>query len=256
MIFNTHTHLNSEELYPIHEELIKNALENNVLKLVVVGFDLDSSKKAIEIANKYDFIYASVGICPTEIREDSVIEYEEYEKLLSNPKVVAVGEVGLDYYYETTAKEKQKECLLKFIEMANRHDLPIIIHSRDALLDTFNFLKENEVKNKGIMHCYSGSKEAALDFVKLGYYISLAGPVTFKNARVPKEVASSVPLEWLLVETDDPYLTPHPHRGKRNEPKNVTFVVDEIAKIKGVPYEEVAKTTFENAEKVFKLCKK
>lgn len=256
MIFNTHTHLNSSELYPIKEELIKNALDSNVLKLVVVGFDLESSKKAIEIANKYEHIYASVGICPTEIREDSIIEYAEYEKLLSNSKVVAVGEVGLDYYYETTAKEKQKECLLKFVEMANKYDLPIIIHSRDALQDTLNFLKENEVKNKGIMHCYSGSAEAALEFIKEGYYISLAGPVTFKNARVPKEVAKTVPLNNLLVETDDPYLTPHPHRGKRNEPKNVTFVVDEIARLKNAPYEEVAAITYKNAEKVFKLCKK
>lgn len=256
MIFNTHTHLNSKELYPLYDELIQNALDSNVLKLVVVGFDLESSKLAVEIADKYEFVYASVGICPTEIREDSVIEYEEYEKLLSNHKVVAVGEVGLDYYYETTAKEKQKECLLNFIEMANKHDLPIIIHSRDALLDTLNFLKENEVKNKGIMHCYSGSAEAALEFIKLGYYISLAGPVTFKNARVPKEVAEVVPLEYLLVETDDPYLTPHPHRGKRNEPKNVTFVVDEIARLKNMPYENVANATYDNALKVFKLCKK
>ena len=164
--------------------------------------------------------------------------------------------MGLDYYYETTAKEKQKECLLKFVEMANKYDLPIIIHSRDALQDTLNFLKENEVKNKGIMHCYSGSAEAALEFIKEGYYISLAGPVTFKNARVPKEVAKTVPLNNLLVETDDPYLTPHPHRGKRNEPKNVTYVVDEIARLKNVPYEEVAAITYKNAEKVFKLCKK
>lgn len=256
MIFNTHTHLNSKELYPIYAELIQNALDSNVLKLVVVGFDLESSKLAVEIANKYEFVYASVGICPTEIRENSIIEYEEYEKLLSNSKVVAVGEVGLDYYYETTAKEKQKECLFKFIEMANKHDLPIIIHSRDALLDTLNFLKENEVKNKGIMHCYSGSAEAAQEFIKLGYYISLAGPVTFKNARVPKEVAEVVPLEYLLVETDDPYLTPHPHRGKRNEPKNVTFVVDEIARLKNMLYENVANVTYNNALKVFKLCEK
>lgn len=256
MIFNTHTHLNSKELYEIHEELIKNAEECNVKKLVIVGFDLESSKKAIEIAEKHENIYASVGICPTEIRSDSIIEYDEYEKLLNNEKVVAIGEVGLDYYYDTTDKEKQTECFVKFIELANKYNLPIIIHSRDSLLDTLNILKENEVKKKGIMHCYSGSAEAAMSFVKLGYYISLAGPVTFKNARVPKEVAEKVSLNNLLVETDDPYLTPHPYRGKRNEPKNVTLVVDEIAKIKNIPYEEVATVTYNNALKVFGLCKK
>ena len=254
MIFNTHTHLNSKELYEIHEELIKNALEYNVQKMIVVGFDLESSKKAIEIANKYPNIYASVGICPTEIRTEEDIPYEEYEALLSNKKVVAVGEVGLDYYYDTTDKEKQKECLIKFIEMANKYNLPIIIHSRDALNDTYTLLKENEVFEKGVMHCYSGSAEAAIEFNKIGYYISLAGPVTFKNARVPKEVAEKVSLDKLLVETDDPYLTPHPHRGKRNEPRNVTFVVDEIAKIKQVSYEEVASRTYKNALEVFNIC--
>ena len=256
MIFNTHTHLNSVDLYPIYEELIKNANDYNVKKMVVVGFDLESSKKAIEIAEKHENIYASVGICPTEIRSDSVIEYEEYEKLLTSKKVVAIGEVGLDYYYETTDEAKQKECLLKFVEMANKYDLPIIIHSRDALMDTYNFLKENKVKRCGIMHCYSGSAEAAKEFVKLGYYISLAGPVTFKNARVPKEVAEVIDIDYLLVETDDPYLTPHPYRGKRNEPRNVTFVVDEIAKIKKLPYEEVASKTYNNALEVFNLCEK
>ncbi len=256
MIFNTHTHLNSKELYDIHEELIKNASECNVKKLVVVGFDLESSKKAIEIAEKHENIYASVGICPTEIRSESLIDYDEYEKLLKSKKVVAIGEVGLDYYYDTTDKEKQKECLIKFIDMANKYNLPIIIHSRDALLDTLNMLKEHKINKKGIMHCYSGSAEAAVEFIKLGYYISLAGPVTFKNARVPKEVVEKVDINSLLVETDDPYLTPHPHRGKRNEPKNVTFVVDEIAKIKNMSYEDVAYITYKNALKVFNLCEK
>jgi len=256
MIFNTHTHLNSKELYDNHLEYIKNATECNVNKMVVVGFDLESSKKAVEIAEANENIYASVGICPTEIRSDSNIEYDEYEKLLTSKKVVAVGEVGLDYYYDTTDKEKQTECFIKFIELANKYNLPIIIHSRDSLLDTLNMLKKYPVTKKGIMHCYSGSAEAAKDFIKLGYYISLAGPVTFKNARVPKEVALKVSLDNLLVETDDPYLTPHPYRGKRNEPKYVTFVVDEIARIKNVPYEEVANKTYKNALEVFNICEK
>jgi TatD DNase family protein len=143
---------------------------------------------------------------------------------------------------------------LKFIDLANKYDLPIIIHSRDALDDTLRMLKENPVKRKGVMHCYSGSSEYAKEFVKIGYYISLAGPVTFKNARVPKEVAKEVSLDNLLVETDDPYLAPHPHRGKRNEPRNVTFVIDEIARIKEVGYEEVAKRTYKNALEVFNIC--
>lgn len=255
MIFNTHTHINSEEMYREHETFLKRAQEEGVSKFLVVGYDLESSKRAIEIAKKHKGVYASVGLCPTELYKMDKIEYDEFESLLNDERVVAIGEVGLDYYYETTNKQQQKECLIKFFDMAKKYDLPVLIHCRDAIKDCLDILKEQNI-SKGIMHCYSGSVEMAREFIKQGLYISLAGPVTFKNAKTPKEVAREIDLEYLLVETDDPYLSPTPFRGQKNEPKNVIYVVKEIANLKGVEYEEVAEATTKNALKVLGLCEK
>ena len=255
MIFNTHTHLNSEEMYREYETFLKRAQEENVSRFLVVGYDLESSKKAIEIAEKHENVYASVGLCPTELYKIEKIKYEEYEKLLANKKVVAIGEIGLDYYYETTNKLQQKECLLKFFDLAKKYNLPVLIHCRDALQDCYDMLKENKM-TRGVMHCYSGSVEMAKNFIKQGLYISLAGPVTFKNAKTPKEVAKEIDLNKLLVETDDPYLAPTPFRGQKNEPKNVVYIVKAIAEIKGISFEEVAKTTTQNALEVLNICEK
>lgn len=251
MLFNTHTHLNSEQLFDDRDLYIQHAIERGVQFLTVVGYDLESSYQAVKIAHEYDFIYAAVGISPNDCKETTDQDIEKIEELAHDSKVVAVGEIGLDYYWDEVPKEKQIECFKKQLEIAKKLSLPVTIHARDAYEDTYDILSQSGVK--GIMHCYSGSYEMALRFIKIGYFISLAGPVTFKNAKVPKRVAENVDLQFLLVETDDPYLTPAPYRGKQNEPANVYFVAQKIAELKGIPYEEVAQQTTENALKVFQL---
>lgn len=253
MLFNTHTHLNSEQLFGNRDLYIQNAIDRGVKYFTVVGYDLESSRLAVQIAHEYDFIYAAVGISPNDCKETTDEDLEAIEALAKDPKVVAVGEIGLDYYWDEVSKEKQIDCFKKQLEIAKRLFLPVTIHARDAYEDTLDILSKSGVK--GIMHCYSGSYEMALRFIKIGYYISLAGPVTFKNAKVPKRVAEGVDLNYLLVETDDPYLTPAPYKGKQNEPGNVYFVAQKIAELKGLSYEEVAKQTTENALKVFQLKK-
>ena len=249
MYFNTHTHLNSEQLYTNRDQFIQRALENQVENMVVVGYDLDSSKKAVEIAHEYPFIYAAVGISPNDCKETTDDDLNEVEKMLQDPRVVALGEIGLDYYWNEASHEKQKDVFAKQIQIAKKYQKPIVIHARDAYEDTYEVLKRNG--HRGIMHCYSGSVEMAKRFVELGFYISLAGPVTFKNARVPKDVAANINIENLLIETDCPYLTPHPFRGKLNEPANVVYIAQEIAKLKNMEIENVASKTTFNANTIF-----
>ena len=249
MYFNTHTHLNSKELYSQRDIFIKHALDNNVDYIVVAGYDLPSSKYAVEIAQEYPFIYATVGISPNDCLETTDADLNEIEALLQNPCVVALGEIGLDYYWEDVPHDKQKDIFQKQIDIAKKHDKPIVIHARDAYEDTYRILKQ--AAHRGIMHCYSGSVEMAKRFIDLGFYISLAGPVTFKNARVPKDVAEKIGLEHLLIETDCPYLTPHPYRGTLNEPANVVYIAQEIAKLKNMEIEDVARITTFNAKRMF-----
>ncbi len=251
MIFNTHTHLNDKRFDENYKEIIEESLAQGI-KLAVIGYDLESSKKAIKIAEEFDGVYAVPGLHPS----DSSVYSEEYmieiEALLTNEKVVAVGECGLDFYWDTCSKEVQEKSFEAQILLAKKYNLPLVVHSRDALDATYQQLKKH-APIRGIMHCYSGSAEMAPKFIELGMYISLAGPVTFKNARVPKEVAKLVDLDRLLVETDDPYLTPHPFRGKENRAYYVTHVVDAIAELKEVDSEVVAKKTYQNALDVFGL---
>ena len=249
MYFNTHTHLNSKELYSQRDIFIKHALDNNVDYIVVAGYDLPSSKYAVEIAQEYPFIYATVGISPNDCLETTDADLNEIEALLQNPCVVALGEIGLDYYWEDVPHDKQKDIFQKQIDIAKKHDKPIVIHARDAYEDTYRILKQ--AAHRGIMHCYSGSVEMAKRYIEIGFEISLAGPVTFKNARVPKDVAATINLENLLIETDCPYLTPHPFRGKLNEPANVVYIAQEIAKLKNMEIENVASATTFNAKKLF-----
>ena len=249
MYFNTHTHLNSKELYSQRDIFIKHALDNNVDYIVVAGYDLPSSKYAVEIAQEYPFIYATVGISPNDCLETTDADLNEIEALLQNPCVVALGEIGLDYYWEDVPHDKQKDIFQKQIDIAKKHDKPIVIHARDAYEDTYRILKQ--AAHRGIMHCYSGSVEMAKRYIEIGFEISLAGPVTFKNARVPKEVATVIGIDHLMIETDCPYLAPHPFRGKLNEPANVVYIAQEIAKLKNMEIESVASQTTFNAKKVF-----
>lgn len=248
MYFDTHCHLNSEELYGQLDEYINHALSNGVDRMMVVGYDLPSSRRAVEIASQYDFIYAAVGIGPNDCLNTTYEDLLEIDQMLTHEKVVALGEVGLDYYWDDVPKDKQQEVFRKQIELSKKHNVPLVIHARDALADTYDFLKAGQ--HFGIMHCYSGSVEMAQRFIDLGFYISLAGPVTFKNARVPKEVAKNIDINKLLIETDCPYLTPHPYRGKLNEPANVMYIAMEIANLKSMEIEDVARITTFNAKRV------
>ena len=249
MYFNTHSHLNSEELYANRDQYIQNALNNKVENIVVVGYTLESSRLAVEIANEYPMIYAAVGIGPNDCKDTTDEDLKEIEDLLQKPNVVALGEIGLDYYWEEVPHDKQKEIFQKQIDIAKKYDKPILIHARDAYEDTYNILKQ--AKHRGIMHCYSGSAQMAKRYIEIGFEISLAGPVTFKNAKVPKDVASQIGIDHLMIETDCPYLTPHPFRGKLNEPANVVYIAQEIAKLKNMEIEDVARITTFNAKRMF-----
>lgn len=248
MYFNTHTHLNSEELYKNRDVYIKNALENQVSNIVVAGYDLESSKRAVSIAHEYPFIYATVGISPNDCLETTDDDLKEVEALLQDPCVVALGEIGLDYYWDDVPRDKQKDIFIKQINIAKKYNKPIVIHARDAYEDTYEILKQSA--HYGIMHCYSGSVEMAKRYIEIGFEISLAGPVTFKNAKVPKQVATEIGIDHLMIETDCPYLTPHPFRGKLNEPANVVYIAQEIAKLKNMEIEDIARITTFNAKKM------
>lgn len=252
MLFDTHVHLNAEQYKEDLEEVINRALNEGVSQMVVVGFDRPTVEKAMELVEKYDFLYASVGWHPVDAIDMKDEDLLWIEELASHPKVVAIGEMGLDYYWDKSPKNIQKEVFRRQIQLAKKVKLPIIIHNRDATADIVEILKEEGAKEVGgIMHCFSGSPETAKECVEMNFYISLGGPVTFKNAKKPKEVAEAIPLEKLLIETDCPYLAPHPYRGKRNEPSYVKLVAEQIAELKGISFEEVAEATTDNAKKIF-----
>ncbi len=252
MLFDTHTHLNAEQFDDDRQEVIQRALDAGVSRMVVVGFDRKTIPEAIEMAETHDFIYAAVGWHPVDAIDMTDEDFVQIEKLADHPRVVAIGEIGLDYHWDKSPKDVQQEVFRRQIRLARKVKLPIVIHNRDATQDVIDILKEeNAAEVGGIMHCFSGSPEIAREAVEMNFYISLGGPVTFKNAKKPKEVAVDIPLERLLVETDCPYLAPHPNRGKRNEPAYVKLVAEQIADLKGLSYEEVAKKTSDNARHLF-----
>lgn len=253
MIFDTHCHLNSEELCNNIDEVIASAKVVGVDKFLVVGWDIKSSYLAIELANKYPEIYAAIGVHPTDI--DGVTD-EDFDKLMTHvndPKVVAIGEIGLDYHWikDPEQREKQKQWFIKQINAANLYKKPISIHNREAFGDCLAILKEHKPLYGGVMHCYSGSVELLKDVLDLGLYIGLDGPLTFTNAKTPKEVCEVVPLDRLVVETDSPYLAPHPLRGTVNEPKNIALVIDEIARLKEESKKHIIDVLYKNSCRLF-----
>ena len=253
MIFDTHCHLNSEELYNNIDEVIASAKVVGVDKFLVVGWDIKSSYLTIELANKYPEIYAAIGVHPTDI--DGVSD-EDFDKLMTHvndPKVVAIGEIGLDYHWvkDPEQREKQKQWFIKQINVANLYKKPISIHNREAFGDCLAILKEHKPLYGGVMHCYSGSVELLKDVLDLGLYIGLDGPLTFTNAKTPKEVCEVVPLDRLVVETDSPYLAPHPLRGTVNEPKNIALVIDEIARLKEESKKHIIDVLYKNSCRLF-----
>ena len=254
MLFDTHVHLNDKKYEEDLVDVINRAQHDGVSKMLVVGYDARTNRVAIELAEKYDFIYAAVGWHPVDAIYLTDELFAELEEQVKHPRVVAIGECGLDYHWDTSPHNVQKEVFIRQIKLAQSIKKPLIIHTRESIADTLEILKEQDAKVVGgVMHCYSGSVETAYEFIKLNFKISLAGPVTFTNGRKPQSVAKNIPLEELLIETDAPYLTPHPHRGKRNEPAYVSLVAKKIAEIKEVSYEEVCEQTMKNACGLFKI---
>jgi TatD DNase family protein len=254
MLFDTHVHLNADQYKEDLEEVVKRAGDAGVEKMVVVGFDRPTINKAMELIEKYSFLYAAIGWHPVDAIDMEASDLEWIKELSHHPKVVAIGEMGLDYHWDKSPKDIQKDVFRKQIALAKEVKLPIIIHNRDATEDVVSILEEegaNEVG--GIMHCFTGSLEIARKCIDMNFYISFGGPVTFKNAKKPKEVAKEIPMERLLIETDCPYLTPHPFRGKRNEPAYVKYVAEQIAELKGVSYAEIAEITTKNAKEIFSI---
>ncbi len=250
-LVDTHTHIDLPEFDDI-ETVVKNATENSVKKIIIPSVDVNSFEKVIEISNKFDGVFCALGIHPSEAQKAKDEDFDKIIQLAENKKVVAIGECGLDYYWDKTYVELQKEIFLKQIHIAKKLDKALIVHDREAHKDCFDLISAN-VKDEipVIFHCFSGSLEFAKECIKKGYYIALGGVVTFKNAKKMREVAKEIPLEKLLLETDAPYLTPEPFRGKRNEPAFVKFVAEKIAEIRNISYDEVASVTSKNAEMVF-----
>lgn len=253
MIFDSHAHYDDESFDKDREEIINEIHNNNVIGVLNCGASLDGAKKSVELADKYGFIYAAVGIHPefADKFDDSTIE--QLKALAKNNKVRAIGEIGLDYYYdENPEREIQKEAFRKQMKLAGELNLPVVIHDRDAHGDTLEIMKEFP-NVKGVVHCFSGSVEFAKECLKLGYYIGVTGVVTFKNSKKLKDVVKEVPIDRLLVETDCPYMAPTPNRGKRNKSDYIKYIIQAISEIKNISYEDIERITRENIEKMIKL---
>lgn len=249
MFIDTHIHLNDDRYKLELDEVIKEAIDNNVNKLIVIGYNKASSIKAVEIAKKYDNCYCLVGIHPSDAKDEQDVSF--IYDLVKEKKVIGIGEIGLDYYWDKSYNELQKEVFIKQIEIANKLNLPISVHAREATQDCFDIIKK--YKPKGVIHCYSGSVEIAREYVKMGLYIGVGGVVTFKNSKLIKEVVKEIPLDNILTETDGPYLAPTPYRGKTNYPKYIPIIANEIAILKEVEVEEVEKKVEENVLKLFNI---
>lgn len=251
-LIDTHSHVDMLEGISV-EDAIKNAKENGVKKIIVPCAYPKDVDKIFELVNKYDELYGLLGVHPSEAKDWDDELIDKIKKYSENPKIVGIGEIGLDYYWDKSFTDLQKEVFIKQIKLANELNLPICVHDREAHKDTFDILKEYNKTSKVVMHCFSGSVEFARECIKEGWYLALGGVVTFKNAVKMKEVAADIPLERLLLETDAPYLTPVPYRGKENQPAYVRFVAEEISKIRNVSFENIVQASSQNAEKVFAI---
>ena len=250
MYIDSHCHLLSTEYDDVDSE-IKKAIKSGVFKMIVNGYDVKSSKEAALLSKKYNEIYASVGIGPENIDDLNENYKEEIENIVKTEQIVSIGEIGLDYYWTKENKEKQIEVFRNMLDIAKKYNLPVIVHCRDAFLDTYNILKEYGVK--GILHCYSGSIEMAKEFIKIGFLIGVGGIVTFKNAKTIKEVVKKIPISSISLETDSPYLSPEPNRGKKNNPSNLVYIVRKIAELKEISIDDVINHTNSNIEALFDL---
>lgn len=253
-MIDTHSHMYSNEYEDINDAIAR-CNEAGVKKIILVGFSAETNRQVQLDSQKYPIFYPTAGVHPDQADENYLAKFEELKEFIKINKIYAIGECGLDYYWDVTYKEEQKELFRLQCELAIENDLPIIIHCREAVADTYNIVKEFKGKLRGVMHCFSSSLEMANEFIKLGFYISLGGPVTFKNSITPKDVAKNIDINRLLIETDSPYLTPAPFRGKRNESSYVRYVLEQIAQLREMNTQELDKITTKNAEDLFKLVK-
>lgn len=247
--FDSHAHYDDEQFNEDRYDLLDGMQKNSVSYILNAGTDLTTSELSIELANKYSFIYAAVGIHPLDVSKNE--QLDKVKDLATKNKVVAIGEIGLDYYYDVSTKELQKEYFANQLALANEVNLPIIVHDREAHKDTMDIIKASNVLKKGVIHCYSGSLEMAKEYLKMDYFLGFNGAITFTNAKTAIEVIKYAPLDRILIETDSPYLTPIPFRGKRNNSMYLKYVVEKIADVKGMSAEEVADITLNNAKGLF-----
>ena len=259
-LFDSHAHYNDEKFDEDREEIIEKIYEAGVTKLINAGYSLESSKKALEIAKKYKWMYTISGISPNDISNNKhslkkqLTDFENFINQEKNSKkIVAIGEIGLDYYWNKENIELQKYAFIKQIEIANKYEYPIVIHTREAVMDTIEILKMYEVKKNGVFHCCPLNRELVKEALKLGYSISFAGPITFKNSKNANEIIEIVPLDRILIETDSPYLSPEPNRGKRNDSRNVRYIAEKISQVKKLELEEIAKITYRNTCSIFNI---
>lgn len=251
MIFDTHAHYNDEQFDQDRDELLKTMEKAGVGTIMEIGASLKSSRQAVALSKQYPFVYAAVGVHPDNVGELNEETFRDLTEMCEEPKVCAVGEIGLDYYWDKESREMQKYWFIRQLELAKEKELPVNIHSRDAAEDTMEILKNYAGKITAIIHCYSYSKEIALEYVKMGFYIGVGGVVTFKNGKKLKETVRAIPLDRIVLETDCPYMSPEPNRGKRNDSRNIHYVAEEIARIKEVTKEEVIKQTENNAKLIY-----
>ncbi len=252
MFFDTHTHLDDRKFDADRNQLIESLKDEGISLAVNIGADMKSSEESVKLAQKYDFLYASVGVHPSDTGKLKDSDIDKLEEMAHNEKVVAIGEIGLDYYWNEPEREIQKYWFKKQLELSKKLDMPYIIHDREAHKDTLEIIREVGYTN-GVMHCFSGSVEMAKEVIKMGMYVSLSGNVTFKNAKKTKEVACYLPLDRLLIETDSPYLTPEPFRGRRNNSGYVKYVAQEIANLRNMSVDEIAKITLENGKRFYNI---
>ncbi|MCI9081405.1 MAG: TatD family hydrolase [Lachnospiraceae bacterium] len=258
MIFESHAHYDDKQFDLDRDELLCSMKENGIGRIINVGSDFASCRRIVELVRQYDFIYGAVGIHPSDIEDLNETVYEWLKVTANDSKIVAIGEIGLDYYWEKelTAQRRQRDWFARQMELAREVSLPVIIHSRDAAEDTLKLMQKIHAEEiPGVVHCFSYSPELAEEYVKMGYYIGVGGVVTFKNARKLKETVKRIPLERLLLETDCPYLSPEPNRGKRNSSLNLPYVAREIAALKGITEQEAADASWENAMRLFTKVK-
>ncbi len=254
MIFDTHAHYDDKRFKNDYEEIIKNFKEDGISKMCNIGIDLETSNFSVELSKKFDNVYSTVGVHPHNVKGMSEKTIVELKKIVCKKegKIVAIGEIGLDYHYDFSPKEEQIKWFKKQIELAKQLKLPIVVHAREADQAVYDIIKESGI-NKGVLHCFSGSKELGDEYIKLGFKLGIGGVITFKNAKNIKRVVEEIDIKHLVIETDAPYLTPIPFRGERNESKYLKYVCEKIGEIKNISPEEVAKKTYENSLKVFNI---